>query len=446
MTMRKRLLYILLLLCPIIAAGQSEWTLNYCVEQALNNNISIQKSRLDEKISEVSVKQQRGAYQPSINLSSGHNYTNTPFPATGYGYSNSGSGVEADNAVKHHSYSGSLGLNLSWTIWNGSRQPQIEQARINLQRSGLITNQMENDIREQVTQVYTQLLYATENVGVCQVRVESSEALRKQGEERLRVGTINKSAYLQLLSQCASDTASLVQAQAEMQNQQLALLQLMELPAGTAFQLADEQLAEQIALGDIPALAEVYDNATAKRPEIRAAMLSQDAAQYDTRIAKAGYMPSFGLSAGTGTGWRTGTDFTFAEQMKNGWSNTAGISISVPIWNARQTKSQVERAKLQEKQAEMTYQDQLKSLRKAVESLWLNATTAQQQYRAALAKLNASQEAYDTLEEQFRVGQKTPTDLVQQRAELLNAQQQALQTKYNAYYAQLMLQYYSQGL
>lgn len=444
--MQKLLVHIAMLTMPLILCGQNAWTLDFCIEQALNNNISIQKSRIDQNVSEVSLKQQRGGYQPSVSFSSGHNYTHTPFPTLGYGYSTSGGGLEADNAVKHHSYSGNIGINLNWTIWNGSRQPQIEQARINLRRAGLITNQMENDIREQVVQVYTQLLYATENVNVRQAMVESSEALRAQGEERLKVGTINKSAYLQLIAQCASDTASLTQAQADMQNQQLALLQLMELPAGTIFTLTDETDAERIALTEVPLLTEVYDNALSNRPEIRAAILNQDAAQYDVKIAKAGYMPSLGLSAGTGTGWRTGTDFTFAEQMKNGWSNTAGINISVPIWNGRQTKSQVERAKWQEMQSALTYQEQIKSLRKAVETIWLNATTSQQQYRSALARLDAVKEAYDILQEQFRIGQKTPTDIMQQRAELISAEQQTLQAKYNAYYAQLMLRYYSEGL
>ena len=142
--MQKLLVHIAMLTMPLILCGQSAWTLDFCIEQALNNNISIQKSRIDQNVSEVSLKQQQGGYQPSISFSSGHNYTHTPFPTLGYGYSTSGSGLEADNAVKHHSYSGNIGINLNWTIWNGSRQPQIEQARINLRRAGLITNQMEN--------------------------------------------------------------------------------------------------------------------------------------------------------------------------------------------------------------------------------------------------------------------------------------------------------------
>lgn len=420
--------------------------MDYCINEALSRNISVKQSRIDESLQQVSVKQQRGAYQPSISLSSGHNYTNTPFPATGYGYTNNVNGVQASSGVSHHSYSGNIGLSLNWTIWNGSRQPQIELARLNLKRSGLITNQTENNIREQVTEVYTQLMYATESVKVQQSLMESSEALRRQGEAKLNIGSLNKASYMQLVAACASDSSSLLQAESNVLTHQTTLLQLMELPVGQDFTLADIQDAEQTALGNIPALLEVYNDALANRPEIKAAEIDMETSQYDTRIAKAGYMPSFSLSAGTGTGWRSGSDFSFAEQMKNSWSNTAGINISVPIWNGRQTKSQVERAKIQEQSAELTYQNQVKTLRKAVETLWVNANTSQMQYIAAKSKLQATKAAYELMEEQFRIGQKTATDLLQERASLLSAEQQLLQAKYNAYYAQIMLQYYSQGL
>ncbi|HBZ34040.1 MAG TPA: transporter [Bacteroidales bacterium] len=422
-----------LLFLPLISLCQQHWTLDYCIEEAFSNNYSLKITALDASAAKVNLKQSRGAYQPGISFSNSHNYANTPFPANGT--------EQSKNA-----YSGNVGLNLNWTIWNGSRQPQIEQARLNLQRAGLLIDELKNSLREEVTQIYTQILYATENVGVQQALAQSGEALRAQGEERLRLGAINQSTYQQLVAQCASDTVNIVQADADLQNFKLNLLQLLEHDMNEKFSLADIDNVDLIALQQIPNSTEIFNDAVAHRPEIQAAKLDIQSSEYDLKIAKAGYMPTLSLTAGTGTGWRTGTDFTFGEQMKNGWSNTAGINISVPIWNGRQTKSAVEHSKIQQQQAELNYDNMLETLRHAIETLWLNAYTAQQQYKANDAKLKAAQMAYELIEQQFNLGQKTATDLLQQRATLFTAQQQKLQAKYNAYYAVIMLHYYAQGL
>ena len=159
-------------------------------------------------------------------------------------------------------------------------------------------------------------------------------------------------------------------------------------------------------------------------------------------IAKAGYLPTISLSAGIGTNHTSGSDFTFGEQVKNGWNNSIGVSVSVPIFNNRQTKSAVQKAKLQRETSLLSLLDEQKTLYKTIEGLWLDANSAQQRYAAANEKLKSTQISYDLISEQFDLGMKNTVELLTEKNNLLQAQQEQLQAKYMAILNTQLLKFY----
>ena len=159
-------------------------------------------------------------------------------------------------------------------------------------------------------------------------------------------------------------------------------------------------------------------------------------------MARAGYIPSLNLSAGIGTTNTNGNDFTFGEQIKQNWNNSVGLSISIPIFNNRQTKSAVQKARLQKMSSELDLLDTQKTLYKTIESLWLDANSAQQQYAAATEKLKSVQASYDLVQAQFNVGMKNTVELLTEKNNLLAAQQEMLQAKYMAVLSIQLLRFY----
>ena len=133
---------------------------------------------------------------------------------------------------------------------------------------------------------------------------------------------------------------------------------------------------------------------------------------------------------------------TSYEQLKNGWNNSIGLSISVPIFNNRQTKSAVEKAKLQYQTSQLTLLDEQKTLYKTIEGLWLDANSAQQRYAAAIEKLHSTQTSYELVSEQFNVGMKNTVELLTEKNNLLQAQQELLQSKYMAILNTQLLKFY----
>ena len=229
-------------------------------------------------------------------------------------------------------------------------------------------------------------------------------------------------------------------AQATLQDYKLQLKQLLELDGESEMNLYLPALGDENVLTPLPTKTDVYRAALTFRPEIESGKLNVQASDLDISIAKAGYIPTLSLSAGIGTTNANGNDFSFSEQVKNNWNNSLGLTVSIPIFNNRQTKSAVQKARLQKQTSELDLQDQQKTLYKTIESLWLDANSAQQQYVAAAEKLRSTQTSYDLIQEQFNLGMKNTVDL-------LNAQQETLQAKYMAILnAQLLRFYQGEGI
>lgn len=420
----------------------SVWTLEDCIRYAKEQNISIQKTQMSLQSAGVDLEQAKAAYWPTLSLGNSESIRYTPYASGSEGVSADGTSMERKN---NFIASGSLGLNLNWTVWNGSRQKTIDQQKVKNQISELSVAQTENEIVESIMLVFMRVQYAEEQVKVCESTLEVSQKQLERGEAMNKVGAMSKSDYAALVSQHASDQYNLISAQANLQNYQLQLKQLLELSADIEMALTSPEITDEEILVPLPSKNEVYNAALSSRPEIQSAELSIQSAELSIASAKSGYMPSIGLSASSSTSLsyaNGGTNVAAATQIKEGWNNSVGLNISIPLVDGRQAKSAVEKAKIQKEQEELSLLEAQKNLRKSIESLWLDAQSSQLQYTAAKAKQEAAEESYNLIQEQFNVGSKHATELLQAKETLLSAQQALIQAKYMARYSINMLKYY----
>ena len=215
-------------------------------------------------------------------------------------------------------------------------------------------------------------------------------------------------------------------AQATLQDYKLQLKQLLELDGESEMNLYIPTLGTENVLAPLPTKTDVYRSALVLRPEIEAGKLNIQTSDLDIKIARAGYLPTLSLSAGIGTSHANGNDFT----------------VSVPIFSNRQTKSAVEKAKIQKQTSELDLLDDQKTLYKTIETLWLDANSAQQRYAAATEKLKSTQTSYELIQEQFNLGMKNTVELLTEKSNLLSAQQETLQAKYMAILNMQLLKFY----
>lgn len=424
----------------VFAQEVKTWTLNDCIRYALEQNIQLQQNRLSLEESKVDVKTAKAALFPSLSFSTGHNMTNRPYQET----SSMVSGTEIISSSNKTSYTGSYGLNAQWTVWNGGqRLNTIKQQKLNKETAELTVNEQENTLQEEITKLYVQILYADESVRINEGTLELSKAQYERGKELLAAGDISKSELAQLESQVSNDNYQLVTAQTSLENYKLQLKQLLELDGDREFTLAIPEPDETNVLSPLPAKADIYNTALALRPEIQSSRLNIQSADLSISMAKAGYLPNVSLTAGIGTNHTTGSDFTFSEQVKRGWNNSIGLSVSLPIFSNRETKSAVEKAKIQRESRQLDLTNAQKELYRTIETMWLDASSAQQQFVAADAKLKSSQSSYELVNEQFKLGMKNTVELLTEKNNLMSAQQERVQAKYMAILNRVLLEFYA---
>lgn len=416
-----------------------QWTLRSCIDYALENNITIQRNRISAESAEEDVKSAKADFLPSITGSISQRIVNRPNDTNGTIIS----GDDITTSESKTSYNGSYGIDASWTLYNGGqRLNTYKQQKLNNRIAELSIEESANTIEENITQLYVQILYSAEAVKVNESTLEVSKAQFARGQEQFNVGSIAASDLAQLEAQVSSDNYQLVTSQATLQDYKLQLKQLLELDGDFEMDLYIPELDDSSVLIPLPAKDDVYNAALGLRPEIQSGKLNVDASDLSIKMARAGYIPSLSLTAGIGSNNANGNDFSFSEQIKQNWNNSIGLTVSIPIFDKRQTKSAINKAKLQKQTSQLDLLDEQKTLYRTIENLWLNANSAQQQYVAAKENLKSTQTSYELVNEQFNVGMANTVELLTEKNNLLSAQQATLQAKYTAILNAELLRFY----
>jgi outer membrane protein len=331
-------------------------------------------------------------------------------------------------------------------VWNGGRNTNtIKLNKLAEDEAELQTKETANSIQERIAQIYTQILYLDESVKVSEQMLETAKKNEERGHEMVNVGKMSKADLAQLSAQRATDEYNIVETRSQLLTYKLQLKQLLEITDETEFDVAIPEVTDQMVIEDIPSLQNVYEQALVTRPEIERSKLAIKSSDVSLNIAKAGWLPTISMSGSLGTSSNSLSGNGWGKQIKTNFDAMAGVSVSVPIFDGRSTKTSVNKAKIQQQTAQLDLLDQQKTLYSTIQDYWLNAQTNQQKYKAASATVESEKQSYDLLQEQFRLGLKNIVELMTGKDNLLSAQQNQLQSKYQTIYNQQMLHFYETG-
>jgi len=420
------------------AEPQGKWTLKDCIDYAMANNITLKKSGLTKRSSGEDLAQSRAALFPSLSFSTSHSVGYRPW--INQGTTTVSNGTVATGIDKTY-YSGSYGLNANWTVWNGNKnRNNIKLDELAVMQAELDSITSANSIQEQIVQLYVQILYTNEAIEVNKQSYEISQKNEERGEVMVETGKMSKADLAQLTAQTAQDKYSIVEQQANLTKYKVQLKQLLEITGDEPFDVAVPSATDAQALEEIPGLMSVYETALANRPEIANSKLAIESS--DLSIAGAGYMPSISITGGVGTSTTSMSDRGWGQQFKTNFDASAGVSVSMPLFDNRSTKTAIRKAKLQREQSALDLQDKQKTLYSTIEGYWQDAYTNQEKFRAATASVESAEASYELLSEQFRLGLKNIVELNTGKTNLLTAQQNKLQSKYMTILDQQLLKFY----
>ena len=169
---------------------------------------------------------------------------------------------------------------------------------------------------------------------------------------------------------------------------------------------------------------------------------SEEIAALDIKSAQSGYYPTISLTAGLSTGTMSGNG-VWGDQMKANFGESAGISLTLPLYDNGKTRAAVARARIEALNTTYTREEKENSLARTIESTFLDARSAQEQYKAAQENALATADAYELIAEQFRLGIKNAFEMLSAQNDLLQARQEALQAKYMALLNRKLLEFYN---
>ena len=429
------------LLYGAAAIGQTRtWTLQDCIDYAIENNISLQQSRNNLLSGLEDTYQAKAAMLPSLSASTSQGISNRPFSDTG---SSSVVGSSVYSTSNSTSYSGNYGINAGMTLWNGgSLRTALKQQQVQNSIDSLSVRESTNDVVVSIVQAYLQCLYSKEAVGVSESTAEAAKAELERAREMKEAGELSKVEVAQLESQYASDLYQVTSAKVNHDNSLLQLKQLLELGINEEMELAQPEDDEADILKLLPPKEDVYRNAMEAMPEILKAGMSVEAADLAVKQAMTGGLPTLSASAGLGTTNVSGTGNSFISQIEKNFNENIGLNLSIPVFQGRRNKTNVNKARINADNIRLQQLGTEKALLKEVENAYLDAVSAKAQYLSAKEQAKYAEQSYEYTSEAFKVGKKNTVELINAQNGLLSARVAVLQAKYNSILGNTLLDIY----
>ena len=434
-------MFALLIAAAPLATQAKQWSLKDCIDYALANNISLQKTQLTKASAQEDYLQSKAALLPSLNASTNQSVNYTPWVASGI----SSDGFSRASIDKVY-YNGTYSVAGNYTIWNGNKNKnQVKLNKLVAEAAELDSATQAVKLQEQIATLYVQILYSTEAIKVNQESYASSLQNEERGKEMVKIGKMSQADLAQLTAQRAQDEFNIVQAESNVKNYKRQLKELLQITSDETFDINVPNTTDAMALDAIPALNGVYAAALENRPEFKT--FQNQLAQNDLtiQIAKAGKLPTISANAGVSTSSTSMNNKAWGTQLKTNFNMGGGISISVPLFDNRSTKTQVNKALIQRESIQLDLKNQQTQLYSTIEKYWLQASTNQSQFKAAKVSTESAQTSYDLLSEQFKLGLKNIVELRTGKDNLLKAKQNELQAKYMTILNLNILKFYKNG-
>ena len=433
----KRALLITLLVTTVLGLqAQKVWTLDECINYALEHNLDLQKSQLARQQAEYQYKMSQNAWLPTLNANAGE--------YLGFGQSPSYTGIY----VSDNSSSSSFGANLSLPLFQGLNLYNTAKAdALNLQATEMDRKAAQLNLKLNVIGFYMQVLYGKEQVEIARRQTELSTEQLEKTQQLFENGRIAEADVYESQAQLATDQANLTQAETDLALSLLTLTQALEIEDGEDFEVSDPEAFFAGQNQELDAPQSTIAQALLNQPSMEAARLRLQKSHYDLKATKSAWYPYLDFYAGYSNGLYHYFSDNYPntpanEQLKRNSRAQLGVSLNIPIFNGMKTKYRVKMTELSIDEQQLNLENAEKSLRKEIRQAYGNAKAAKQKMEAMKNSLDASRVAYEYAKAGFEMGKKTLLELNESKTRLHKAESDLLQARYEYLYRIKIIELY----
>ncbi len=419
---RLRYIFLSILALGFLNAGAQQYTLEECVNIALENNRNIKQQILNQEQRAIAYAQAKNDILPSLSASAGQNFV-------------FGRSIGADNTYQNtNSSQTSLGLGANITLFDGLRMKyNIDARRAELNATQADVEKFKDDIEMSVATAFLQVLLQKELVSIAKEQLEITKANINRQNELITNGKMAKGEIYELEAQQAREEQNLVQAESNLKLALLDLAQIMELDDFENIDVVAPPVESIIDSGVLYSPDDILQNALMVRPEIESARYRLEGSEVEVKMARSGLYPTLSFGANMGTGYYNMGGLpndSFTKQVKNNMSNSLGFNLQIPIFNKFQTKNNIRTAKLAVENSKIEI-DKIKiDLRKRIEQAYQNAIGAQSKWTASQKAEKAGQESFRFTQEKYESGRANAFELFQAKSNLTKTLADQAQAKY----------------
>ncbi|HPR59947.1 MAG TPA: TolC family protein, partial [Prolixibacteraceae bacterium] len=391
---------VVLLLIVFTTFAQEKWTLEKCIDYALENNIVIKQYQINSEYRQNEYNQAKFNKLPSVSASASQ--------GVNFGRSETLDGT-FDNFTSANT-NANVGANV--LIWRGGTlKNTIKQNEFQFKASLEDLQKAKDDVTLNIASAYLEILFAQELIQVAEKQVAQTKQQIERSKQLVQAGTLAEGALLEAKAQLAREELELVNSKNNLQLANLNLAQLLELDDYSNFEVSIPELPELRAQMSLTSSANVFEKAVENRPEIKSAEYSLMNAQTQLDIAKGGRMPTLSAYAGVSNNYIAFENApSFNDQISKNINENLGVNLNIPIFSKFQNRTNIENSKLQIENNQLDLENAKKNLRRQIEQAYVNAKAAMERYNANKAAVNSMEESFRYIEEKFNVGRVNPLE------------------------------------
>ena len=422
------------LFCFTHIQAQQVWSLEDCIDYALKNNISLKQSELNIELKESQYLQSKMQVLPSLNASSSFN-------------ENRGRYIDpfTNDFVEEVSSSISLSYSANATLFNGFKKSnQIKKAANESLKSIYDLETSKNDLISTLALSYLQILFNEELYNTASKQLDLTKGQEDRIKTLVEAGSLAKGEILNIQSQLALEEQQLIQAENQLNLSKLQLAQILDLDNYKDLKI----LSLDLKISDFKIKENIDNNfATAiqNQSSIKSVELQVISAEYDLKIAKAGYYPNLSI------GYRNSTLYSenaadmisFNDQLKNNKQSGIALSLNIPLFNQWMTRTAISQSKIQIANSILNARLAKNQLRKNMEQAYADQLAAYKRHQAALKAIVAYEASFGYISERYELGMVNSYEFNESKNKLIKAESDALQAKYDLIFKVKLYDFYT---
>ena len=462
--------FLLILIISTQANAQQKWDLRRCVDYAMANNITIKQTDLQAKLAALTLKQSKLSQYPGASFSTGSSY-------------NSGRNQDPTSfSLITQSYlSANMQLQSSTEIFNWfSKRNTIAANQWDLEAARAGTDKLKNDIALLVANAYLQILLAKEQENISLVQLKQSQSQLLNTRKLVNAGSLPELNAAELEAQVARDSSTYITAKGNTDQTTFNLKSYMALEASVPFEI-DVPPVDMIPVEKIADLQPeaVYASAIANLPQQRVNDFKVKAAEKNMKAAKGNMYPSLSAFGSLGSGFNSrakeitgsssftaplgkvtvsGVDYSvfplqpftnysydkqaFFSQLNQNFRQSIGLSLSVPIFNGSNLRTNYERSKINIQNLQLQQQADNLKLKQDIYQAYNSALVAFEKFNAGKKSVETGERSYSFAQKRYAVGMLTTLELVTNQNNLFRAKLENVLNQFDYVFKMKVLEFY----